>query len=198
MELILASQSSGRLAMLRAAGLAVTAVSPGVDEDVLKQGFRAENLPARALADALAEAKALKISARHSDAMVLGADQILVLDDDTQLDKPETPQQAMAHLRAMSGSTHRLITAAVICEAGQPVWRHVELAKLTMRPLSEDFIHAYVTRLWDDIRHSVGCYRIEGEGAQLFTSIEGSQFNIVGLPLLALMDYLRIRGYLPT
>jgi septum formation protein len=98
----------------------------------------------------------------------------------------------------MSGSTHRLITAAVICEAGQPVWRHVEVARLTMRPLSEDFIHAYVARLWDDIRHSVGCYRIEGEGAQLFTRVEGSQFNIVGLPLLALMEYLRIRGLLPT
>jgi septum formation protein len=130
--------------------------------------------------------------------MVLGADQMLELADGTQLDKPADADEARAHLAAMSGTTHRLLTAAVIVEDGAPVWRHVEVVKLAMRTLSDAFIDAYVARHWQDIRHSVGCYRIEREGAQLFQRIDGSHFAIIGLPLLPLLDYLRVRGKLPS
>jgi septum formation protein len=86
----------------------------------------------------------------------------------------------------------------VICEQGEPVWRIIDTAQLTMRSLSPQFIDDYVDRYWDEIRHCVGCYRIEAEGAQLFSSVSGSQFTIIGLPLLPLLDYLRIRGLLTT
>ena len=198
MTLVLASTSSGRLKMLRDAGVDVEALSPGLDEEPIKEGLRTEGASARDIADMLAEAKAMKVARRLAGGLILGADQILELADGTQLDKPTSPEEAKVHLAAMSGATHRLVTAAVIAEPHGPVWRHVDIARLTMRPLSDAFIDAYVDRHWDDIRHSVGCYRIEGEGAQLFARIEGSQFTIIGLPLLAILDYLRIRGQLPV
>ncbi len=197
MTIVLASTSAGRLKMLRDAGVDVEPLSPGLDEEPIKDALRAENESARNIADMLAEAKALKVSRRIPDALVLGADQILALADGAQLDKPIDERQAIAHLTAMSGTTHKLVTAAVIAQNGQAVWRHIDIAKLTMRELSPEFIEDYVARHWDDIRHSVGCYRIEGEGAQLFAKVEGSQFTIIGLPLLAILDYLRIRGELP-
>ena len=196
--LILASQSAGRLAMLRAAGVAVEAQSPGVDEDSIKAALIAEGAKARDIADALAEAKAIKVSRKFPTGMVLGCDQILVSADGQLLDKPESPEAAMAQLKALSGNSHRLISAAVICEGGAPVWRIVDTAQMTMRTLSEQYIADYVAQYWDDIRHCVGCYRIEAEGAQLFSSISGSQFTIIGLPLLPVLDYLRVREKLPT
>ena len=196
--LILASQSAGRLAMLRAAGVAVEAQSPGVDEDSIKAALIAEGAKARDIADALAEAKAIKVSRKFPTGMVLGCDQILVSADGQLLDKPESPDDAKAHLKQLSGKTHRLISAAVICEGGAPVWRIVDTAQMTMRPLSEQYIADYVAQYWDHIRHCVGCYRIEAEGAQLFSSISGSQFTIIGLPLLPVLDYLRVREIMPT
>ena len=196
--LILASQSAGRLAMLRAAGVAVEAQSPGVDEDSIKAALIAEGAKARDIADALAEAKAIKVSRKFQTGMVLGCDQILVSADGQLLDKPENPDDAKAHLKQLSGKTHRLISAAVICEGGAPVWRIVDTAQLTMRTLSVQYIDNYVAQYWDHIRHCVGCYRIEAEGAQLFSSISGSQFTIIGLPLLPVLDYLRVREKLPT
>lgn len=198
MTLILASTSAGRLKMLRDAGVDVDPVSPGLDEEPLKQALRGEGASARDLADMLAEAKALKISGRRPETLVLGADQILECEDRTQIDKPRDAEEACAHLRALSGTTHRLVTAAVIAEGGSPIWRHVDIVKLSVRPLSEEFIENYVARHWDDIRHSVGCYRVEREGAQLFSAIEGSQFSIIGLPLLPILDYLRVRGEMPA
>ena len=91
-----------------------------------------------------------------------------------------------------------MISAAVICEGGAPVWRVVDTAQMTMRPLSPTFIDNYVDTYWEDIRHCVGCYRIEAEGAQLFASVSGSQFTIIGMPLLQVLDYLRLRGLLST
>ena len=195
---VLASGSAYRLAMLRAAGVAVEGLAPGLDEDALKDGLRAQGVPARDLADTLAEAKAMKVARRVPGTLILGADQVLVLSDGTQLDKPATPDEAREHLRRMSGQTHRLISAAVFAEDARPVWRHIDTAKMTMRPLSDAFIDAYVAQHWEDIRHSVGCYHIEGAGAQLFARVEGNHFTIIGLPLLAVLDYLRVRGHLPS
>jgi septum formation protein len=194
--LILASQSTGRIAMLRAAGVEVEAHPALVDEASIKTALMADGAKPRAIADALAEAKARKVSGKFPAALVLGCDQILVTADGQLLDKPESPEEAKAHLAMLSGQPHRLISAAVIYEAGVPVWRIVDSAQMTMRVLSAEFIAHYVEQYWEHIRHSVGCYRIEAEGAQLFAGISGSQFTIIGLPLLPVLDYLRIRGLL--
>lgn len=196
--LILASQSSGRAAMLRAAGVDIEPHAALVDEASIKDAMVANGAKARDIADALAEAKARKLSRKYPTALVLGCDQIAVTAEGQLLDKPESPDEARAHLAMLSGKTHRLVSAAVICENGEPVWRIIDTAQMAMRSLSPAFIDDYVARYWDHIRHCVGCYRIEAEGAQLFASISGSQFTIIGLPLLPVLDYLRVRGLLPT
>ncbi|WP_074204835.1 Maf family protein [Parasphingorhabdus marina] len=196
--LVLASRSQARRAMLDAAGVAFEALSPNVDEDTLKEGLKAEGITARNLADALAEAKAVRLSSRTGGAWVLGADQVLALDDGTILDKPVDVSEAKAHLRLMSGRKHKLSSAAVIAEQGKPIWRHVDIATLSVRSLSEAFIDSYVESEWEQIRHCVGCYEIEGKGAQLFSAITGSHFTIMGLPLLHLLDFLRVRGVMPS
>lgn len=191
MMLILASESSARRAMLDAAGISYQAMRAGVDEESAKAGLAA--LSPRDLADALAELKAVKLSGRHPEALVLGCDSVVALEDGTLLDKPESREQAADHLRLLSGKRHDLISAAVIAEAGRPVWRHVDRAHMHVRTLSEDFISAYLDAEWPAISGCVGCYRIEGLGVQLFATIKGSQFTILGLPLLPVLDYLRTR-----
>ncbi len=193
--LVLASTSATRRAMLTAAGVPHEAVPAGVDEDAAKQGFAAQGLGGRALADALAEMKAVKISRRRPGDLVIGCDQTLECADGLLLDKPGA---ALAdHLRMLSGQTHRLHAAVVAAENGRPVWRHVDRATLTMRPLSDAFIADYVAREGDHAANCVGGYRIEALGAQLFARVEGSHFTILGLPLLPLLDWLRVRGVLP-
>lgn len=191
MRLILASESSARRAMLDAAGISYQAMRAGVDEESAKASLAA--LSPRDLADALAELKAVKLSGRHPDALVLGCDSVVALEDGTLLDKPESREQAADHLRQLSGKRHDLISAAVIAEGGWPVWRHVDRAHMHVRILSEDFISAYLDAEWPAISGCVGCYRIEGLGVQLFATIKGSQFTILGLPLLPVLDYLRTR-----
>ena len=196
MRLVLASQSASRRAMLRAAGVPHDAVAAHVDEAAAKESLGAGGIAARDLADALAEMKARKISARDPGALVLGCDSIVALDDGMLLDKPADREEAAAHLRRLSGRRHDLWSAAVIAEGGRPVWRHVERASMHVRPLSEAFIDAYLEAEWPALAGCVGCYRIEGPGAQLFARIDGSHFTILGLPLLPLLDYLRVRGVL--
>ncbi|WP_205599546.1 Maf family protein [Sandarakinorhabdus rubra] len=198
MMLVLASQSAARRAMLTAAGVPHEALPAHVDEDGLTTALQAEGASPERIADALAELKALKISRQHPGALVLGADSVVVTADGALLAKPETRPRAEAQLRSLAGSTHQLISAAVICEGGRPVWRSAGAARLTMRALSEAFITAYLDREGTDVLGCVGCYRIEGLGAQLFSRIEGDQFVIRGLPLLPVLDYLRIRGLLPA
>ncbi|ODU22287.1 MAG: septum formation protein Maf [Sphingomonas sp. SCN 67-18] len=198
MTLILASQSAGRRAMLNAAGVPHDAMAAGVDEDAAKASLRAGGISARDLADALAELKAVKLSRRHPAALVLGCDQTLALDDGRLLDKAPDRAAAAAQLRALSGRTHSLYSAAVIAEGGEAVWRSVDRAKMTVRPLSDAFIDDYLDMDYANAAGCVGCYRIEGPGAQLFSRVEGSQFTIIGLPLLPLLDYLRIRGMLTS
>jgi len=196
MRLILASQSSGRRAMLEAAGVPFEAMSPGVDEEAAKASLRGEHLKARDLADALAELKALKVSGLHPGALVLGCDSVVELQDGRTLDKAESREEAAEHLRALSGRRHYLHSAAVIAEGGRAVWRVVDRVTMHVRPLSDAFIDAYLDREWEQARWCVGVYRVEGPGAQLFARIEGSQFTVIGLPLLPLLDYLRVRGVL--
>ncbi|MDX3900599.1 MAG: nucleoside triphosphate pyrophosphatase [Sphingobium sp.] len=196
MTIVLASQSASRRALLSAAGVPFEPLSPGVDEEAAKEALRAEGLDARALADALAELKALRVSRRVPGALVLGCDQTLSLDDGTMIDKAVDRDDAARILRLLSGRVHHLHSAAVIVLNGEPIWRHVERVRMTVRPLSDAFITAYLDGDWDECRWCVGCYRIEGPGAQLFNKVEGSQFAVQGLPLLPLLDFLRVRGVL--
>lgn len=199
--LILASQSASRRAMLEAAGVPFEARSPNVDEEAFKAQFRADGHDARHLADALAELKARRLSDRLPGALVLGCDQTLEIEGTggergAMIDKAEDREQAADILRQLSGRTHFLHSAAVLCEGGAPVWRQIETARMTVRPLSDAFIDAYLDREWKECRWCVGCYRIEGPGVQLFSAVRGTQFAIQGLPLIGLLDFLRVRGVL--
>ncbi|MDO9368858.1 MAG: Maf family protein [Sphingopyxis sp.] len=194
MTLLLASQSSGRAAMFRAAGLEFETTAAHVDEDALTASLLAAGQTPRNIADALAEAKAVKISSRLPGVTVIGADSTLALDDGSMLSKPESPDAAADHLRRMAGTRHRLFSAAVAARDGVAIWRAIGEAKLWMHPLSEAFIADYVAREWDSIRWTVGCYEIEGAGVQLFERVEGDPWTIIGMPMLPLLAWLRTTG----
>lgn len=193
-QLLLASQSAGRAQMLRAAGLQFETTPAHVDEEALTEALKAEGQTPRNIADALAEAKALKISRRLAGITVLGADSTLALDDGTMLTKPESKEDAAQQLRSMAGQRHRLFSAVVAARDGQAIWRHVGVAKIWMRALSDSFIDDYVEQNWDSIRWTVGCYEIEGAGVQLFDRVEGDPWTIIGMPMLPLMQWLRTTG----
>jgi septum formation protein len=183
--------------MLRAAGVPFETVVPRVDEEALKAALLAEERSARDIADALAEMKAARVSGKRPAALVLGCDQTLSCEG-RLFSKPATPDEAREQIAALMGRTHKLHSAAVIYHGGEPVWRHVGEARLTMGRLSEAWVEGYVARNWDAIRHSVGGYRIEEEGVRLFSRIEGDHFTILGVPLLPLLSFLSIRGTIPS
>lgn len=193
-HLLLASQSAGRANILRAAGLSFETSPAHIDEEGLTAALQAEGQSPRNIADALAEAKAIKISSRLPGVIVLGADSVLALDDGVMLTKPDDKDDAKAQLRTMAGRRHRLFSAVVAARDGQAIWRHVDVAKLSMRALSDSFIDAYVEQNWDSIRWTVGCYEIEGAGVQLFDRVEGDPWTIIGLPMLPLLQWLRTIG----
>lgn len=193
-NVVLASTSSARRALLTAAGVAFDAVSPGVDEDAAKASLAAEGLTPRDMADALAELKAVRVSMRRPG-LVIGADQTLDLGGEL-LDKAPDPTTARERLLALRGRSHKLHSAVVVALNGQPIWREIVSAKLTMRPFSDAFLDAYIDKAGDALTGSVGAYHLEGLGAQLFEKIEGDYFAILGLPLTGLLDLLRRHGVL--
>jgi septum formation protein len=195
MKLLLASQSAARRRMLEAAGVPFETVAASLDEEAAKAGLVAAGFEPRDLAEMLAEMKA-KSAAAPAGALVVGADQVLELDDGTMLSKPGSREEALAQLRSLSGGTHYLHSAAVVVEKGERVWGETETVAMDVRPLGGDFLEAYLDAEYEAVRHNVGGYRIEGMGAQLFEEVEGSHFAILGLPLLPLLDYLRERGVL--
>jgi septum formation protein len=193
MSIVLASTSSTRLQLLRAAGLTVEAIAPRVDEETAKAALLGEGASPRNIADALAEMKARKVSDKCPGDLVLGCDQVLDCDG-VIFSKPDSPGQARAHLHQLRGKSHRLLSAIVAYESSEPVWRHVAEARMTMHPLSDAYIDDYVERNWESVRHSVGCYKIEEEGVRLFSAIAGDHFTILGLPLLPLLAWMGTRG----
>ena len=197
MKLLLASRSTTRRRMLEAAGVPFEAVAADIDEEGAKAGLIAAGFEAADLAEMLAELKAKSVTA-EADALVIGADQVLELDDGTMLGKPASRGEALEQLSRISGETHYLHSAAVAVENGQRVWGETESVAMDVRPLGEAFLQAYLDAEYEAVKSSVGGYRIEGLGAQLFETVKGSHFAVLGLPLLPLLAYLRERGLLKS
>ncbi|RWB54430.1 Maf-like protein [Mesorhizobium sp.] len=192
-KIILASGSPFRKAMLVNAGLDIEAVPADVDERALEAPLQDSGVSPEDVASILAEAKATEVSERKPGALVLGCDQTLSLGDEI-FHKPADMEGARSHLLALSGKTHQLNSAAVLCRDGEVLWRHVGVVSLTMRKLDPAFIGRHLARVGAKALASVGAYQIESEGIQLFEKIEGDYFTIVGLPLLPLLKELRALG----
>ncbi len=190
LPITLASQSAVRRAVLTAAGVPFAAQSPGVDEDIVKTEMAGAE-PA-AIAGALAEKKALAVSAKR-DGLVIGADQILVFEG-ALWDKALSMAEAEERLTVLRGKSHELVCGVAIAHGGDIVWRHSQVSRLVMREFSDEFLAHYLHEAGEDILASVGCYQLEGLGAQLFAAIEGDYFAVLGLPLLPVLDALRDHG----
>ena len=195
LRLILASQSRFRAALLEAAGVSAEPTPAHVDEAEVKAGAQADGMSAPETAVLLASLKAERLARRHPEALVIGADQILVCEG-RWFDKPPDLEAARAQLRALRGRTHELVTAVICQKGGQRVWQHVATPRLAMRSFSDEFLEHYVALEGEVLTTTVGAYRVEGPGLQLFDRIEGEHSAIVGLPLLPLLGFLRQHGVL--
>jgi nucleoside triphosphate pyrophosphatase len=195
-DLVLASSSASRRMMLESAGVPFTVAVPAVDEDLLKALLSDAGKDGDGIAQELADAKALSVSRHLPNEYVLGADQLLICDGQIY-SKADTAQKARDTLEALSGRQHRLISAAVIARDGVTLWRRSDAAMLRMRLLSADFLDQYLSAEIPEILGSVGCYRIEGRGAQLFSEVSGDHFSIRGLPLIPVLGALRDFGVIP-
>lgn len=189
-KLLLASASSGRASVLRRAGIEFDQITSRVDEDRLKEEAEKEEISPRDLAVRLAIAKATAVSQDYPNAYVIGADQLLQCEGQL-FDKPQTSDEALAHLKFFNGKAHQLISSIVLIFDGETRWVHTETATLTMRSLSDGALARYLEACGPDVMGSVGVYRLEGIGATLFEKIDGDYFTILGLPLLPLLAHLR-------
>ncbi|MCP4205796.1 MAG: septum formation protein Maf [Shimia sp.] len=194
--LILASGSEIRAQLLSKANVGYETVKPRVDEEMIKRSLQAECATPRDVADALAESKARKVSLKRPEALVLGCDQVLDFQG-TIFSKPDSVEDARNQLLLLRGQRHMLLSAAVIYQNGEPLWRHVGVVRLFMRQFSNDFLEGYLDRNFDSIRHSVGGYKLEEEGVRLFSKIDGDYFTVLGMPLLEILSFLTTRGELP-
>ncbi|KEJ90645.1 Maf family protein [Sulfitobacter donghicola] len=192
-HIVLASGSTIRTKMLSQAAVYHKVQVARVDEEMIKASLLAEDLKPRDIADALADLKAAKISEKNPGSLVIGCDQVLEHNGNL-LSKPETKDQALEQLKSLRGDRHTLLSAAVIYEDGKPQWRHIGVVRLRMRDASDDYLSDYVERNWHSIQHAVGAYKLEEEGVRLFSRIEGDYFNVLGMPLLEILNYLTLRG----
>jgi len=194
---VLASGSATRRALLDAAGIVHEVVPAAVDEAEIKRSARAEGAGADDTAMLLAELKARRGARARPDALVIGADQLLVCDD-RWFDKPASPDEARSQLQALRGRAHTLVTA-VLCQRGEhSVWRHIARPRLAMRAFSDAFLDEYLRREGEAVTQTVGAYRIEGLGIHLFDNVAGEHAAILGLPMLPLLGFLRQHGVLDS
>lgn len=192
-HILLASGSEIRAQLLRQAGVNFSIENARVDEGGIKAALLSEGATPRDIADTLAETKARKVSGKHPDTLVLGCDQVLEFEGNI-ISRPETAEQALEQLKTMRGKRHMLLSAVVLYRNGDPIWRHIGQVRLVMKNSSDAYLESYVARNWDSIRHAVGAYKLEEEGVRLFSSVEGSYFNVLGLPLLEILNYLGLQG----
>jgi septum formation protein len=195
-RLILASASAARAGLLRAAGVEFKIEPASIDETRWKSDARRRGESAIACASVLAAEKARTVSRRHPEALVIGADQILAVGEEW-FDKPADLAEACAQLKALCGRTHQLETAAVVMRDGVALWQRTSAPEMQMRRFSDAFLEAYVAAEGEALLGSVGAYRLEGRGVQLFSRISGDHFAILGLPLIELLGFLRERGAMP-
>jgi septum formation protein len=195
-RLILASGSAIRRDIMQGAGLEFDVIVKPVDEASIKSAMLDECAKPREIADALAEAKALRVS-RLEEGLVIGADQVMVMDGKL-FDKPTSVAAARERLLAMRGKRHELVGSVVVASGGVPVWRFVSETKLWVRDFSDAFLDDYLAAEGDLVMKSVGAYRFEGPGSQLFSRVEGDFFSILGLSLLPLLQYLRDCKAIPS
>ena len=194
---VLASSSAIRARILAAAGVAFEVIAPRVDESEIKTSLRAEGADAAAIADVLAEHKARTVSRRCPGRLVIGADQVLAFDDG-QMDKPATRAEAAAQLRRLRGRRHELVTCVCILRDGERLWHHLARVGLWVRDFSDAWLEDYLDAIGPAALWGPGAYQIEGVGAQLFARVDGDTFSVQGLPLLPLLDFLRVRGALAS
>jgi septum formation protein len=197
MNLILASASTTRAGLLRAAGIPFEIRPAHVDEDAIKDSMLAEGLHARAIADALAEAKALRVSLSCPGELVLGADQVLDFESELVSKSPDL-EAAATLLSRLRGREHKIVTAAVLARDGIALWRYLTVATMTMRDFSDAFLADYLAAEGEAVLSSVGCFRIESHGLQLFSRIDGDYYAILGLPMIPLLTALRTQGIIGT
>ncbi|MGB3712757.1 MAG: Maf family protein [Erythrobacter sp.] len=189
--LVLASKSASRRAMLDAAGIAYRAVPANIDERAVERewsGGEGDHVVA-----GLSAAKALAVEPPKSEAFVLGSDSLVVVEG-SRFDKPGSREEAAEHLRFFSGKTLELHAGAALVQGGAVCWDHHDMALLTVRDLSDDFIARYLEAEWPEVANCVGVFRIEAMGVHLFERIEGSHFTILGMPLLPVLAALRRFG----
>jgi septum formation protein len=189
-RLVLASASTSRRALLAAAGLTFEVQAAEIDEAAVKHVARADGMGAEVTALLLADLKAAAVALREPEALVIGADQILVCDG-VWFDKPADVAVAREQLRALRGRSHVLATAAVCHRGKNRIWQDVAAPCLTMRNFSDDFLERYLAAEADTLTSTVGAYRLEGCGVQLFDAVEGEHSAVLGLPLLPLLSFLR-------
>lgn len=196
-NIVLASGSVIRKQLLRQAGLVFTTDVARIDEESVKASMISSGAKPRDIADCLAEMKANRVSRKHPEAIVIGADQILVCEGQV-FDKAKTIPTARETLKSLRGKPHELLSAAVIYQDGEPVWRYVGRAQLVMRDFSDDFLSEYLDLYGETVLSSVGCYQLEATGVQLFSRVQGDYFSVLGFPLLEVIGFLRDRGVLRT
>ncbi|GLQ35529.1 Maf-like protein [Amylibacter marinus] len=195
-KITLASQSMARIAMLKSAGIDFTAMPAKIDEPAIMGALLAENATPNDVVDTLAEFKARRVASKQAG-FVIGCDQILVCEKKIY-SKAQTLDEAREKLRALRGKSHQLMSAAVIFEDGEPVWRTIGRAQLFMRDFSDAYLEDYLNGCGSEILSSVGCYLLEKEGVNLFNRVQGDYFTVLGFPLLEVLAYLRTRGVIPS
>ncbi len=195
-RVILASGSEVRRELLKGAGVLFDVDISNIDEKAIKIAMVVAGSKTQDIACALANEKACKISETNPNALVIGCDQILECDGEI-FNKPADKSDGRAQLEQLIGKQHSLVSAAVVYQNAQPLWHHVSSVQMHMRSISKHYLADYIERNWPSIQHSVGCYKLEEEGARLFSRVEGDYFSVLGLPLVELLGYLTERGVLP-